>query len=363
MAGDHMARKAAGEDTDRVLLEAAEWYRRQRHAPDGVDEESFRQWYTHSPLHRTCYDLVARTGEELEPMRTAILARFAADLQPDGRRGGMHIRQLWSQLRARLRTRSLARPLVMGVVATACAALLFAAVTVLWKARAPLVFQTPKGHITDVAWRDGSRGTLAGDTLLAVTFRPHVRSLVLKRGAVALSVAKDPGRPFEVVTRIARIRVLGTRFAVDLGRETVKVSVAEGRVSVSLNGETADSSSALPAARTVTLHGGEGVLAFARDGSIRRFTIPPDQVGSWRKGVLTLAGEPLKEALVRINRQLASGRVILGDPALGDVPVHGILVVDSPRKVAERLAAILPVAVYGTDEHPVLLSARDSGQG
>jgi len=79
---------------------------------------------------------------------------------------------------------------------------------------------------------DGSEITLNASTKIQVTYYRHQRHIALLQGEAIFNVTKDTNRPFIVETNTAKIKVLGTRFAVNKLSQLVRVSVDHGSVQV-----------------------------------------------------------------------------------------------------------------------------------
>ncbi len=67
---------------------------------------------------------------------------------------------------------------------------------------------------TDGGAPDESRIDLNTDTLIRITSGRQARTVVLERGEATFRVARDPGRPFEVLSQQGVARALGTEFNV-----------------------------------------------------------------------------------------------------------------------------------------------------
>ncbi|MBN1674866.1 MAG: FecR domain-containing protein [Kiritimatiellae bacterium] len=115
------------------------------------------------------------------------------------------------------------------------------------RARGPLsaaVLAYPDGTRLELA--AGAEITVADGTAAEPGARPlrtrtAGKCLVLRRGRLIASVARQPaGRPMLVATPHAEIKVLGTRFSIDVAPEATEVETREGRVEVT-NRKTARS--------------------------------------------------------------------------------------------------------------------------
>lgn len=80
---------------------------------------------------------------------------------------------------------------------------------------------------------DGSQVLLAaGSTLRVVSEEPRVMRVELQQGRATFEVTKNPERVFAVQAQHVEVRVVGTRFTVDVEPAGVKVDVERGAVDV-----------------------------------------------------------------------------------------------------------------------------------
>jgi ferric-dicitrate binding protein FerR (iron transport regulator) len=79
--------------------------------------------------------------------------------------------------------------------------------------------------------KDGSVVDLAAHSTLRVDLTPHRRELHLLEGTATFAVAKDPKRPFTVLTHSLSATAIGTKFRVTSAAQPT-VEVYEGVVSV-----------------------------------------------------------------------------------------------------------------------------------
>jgi hypothetical protein len=91
----------------------------------------------------------------------------------------------------------------------------------------------PKGRAV-VTYPDGTRFQIRGDTVVQELSESPGKRVLLSQGNFSISVARQPAdAPMEIVTPVARITVVGTRFSVACGPEATRVMVDEGRVRLS----------------------------------------------------------------------------------------------------------------------------------
>lgn len=153
------------------------------------------------------------------------------------------------------------------------------------------------GQRAEVQLKDGSRVTLnAGSELtLPVEFGAHRREVRLQ-GQAYFEVAPDSMWPFLVYAGSSVTRVLGTRFEIDAypDDETVRVVVAEGKVSVRSAREGDDQS--------VTLSERQMASLAEEDLPIVRREVDPAPYLAWTEGHLVFTDAPFDEVSRRLRR-------------------------------------------------------------
>lgn len=191
---------------------------------------------------------------------------------------------------------------------------------------------TDPGERRHVRLADGSELAIAPDTRLRVKFDSGRRRLELDAGRIAVLVAADPRRPFEVAAGGGIIRDIGTRFEVDAGRERTRITVAEGLVEIEL-----------PAANSAPRKVGAGEAA--EFGG--RFVSPARPVDAaaalaWTKGQLAFDAAPLAEVVAALNRYRKTP-IELADPSLANIRVSGVFLIGDENAALRALALVAPL--------------------
>jgi transmembrane sensor len=155
------------------------------------------------------------------------------------------------------------------------------------------------------------------------------------------------------------VTAVGTAFTVQLRRDAVEVTVAEGRVSLtepqvaSVGNASAERNGSLPALEA-------GQSALWRAGSRRIAALGPAELErklAWRQGMLAFAGEPLSQVLQEIGRY-TDIVIEVTDPALRDLPVAGRLRIDDVESMLQALQLMADVRVERLDDRHVRLSGK-----
>ena len=188
------------------------------------------------------------------------------------------------------------------------------------------------GEIKTVDLPDGSHIQLAPESAVALSFEPSERRVELLRGEAFFNVAGDARRPFRVQAGELETQVLGTRFAVSLGRVSAQVAVEEGSVQVSYPSEPASTASSRE-----TLSPGER-LRLGPDGRATSESVSPSLVAAWRDGKLVAQNRPFGE-LVTVLERYFDGWIVVTDAELAQEPLTGIYLLSDPKAALRAMAA------------------------
>lgn len=182
---------------------------------------------------------------------------------------------------------------------------------------------------------DGSVATLQRDARIDVVLSEETRRVTLLSGDATFRVAKDQARPFVVRSGEVYAQATGTVYSVArVGLRGGAVKVMEGSVLV-WPGDQRE--------RAVLLRAGESLTL---DPPLPAPPRPrPDKVAS--KGPprpsastqITLDDTPIREAVARLNRA-NSTKIVLADPAIGDIRIVGLFKADDPDEFARMAAAV-----------------------
>lgn len=146
---------------------------------------------------------------------------------------------------------------------------------------------TPRGRTLQQALPDGSRITLDAHSRLEVTYSADKRGVHLLQGAAFFAVQRDPSRAFTVHALDVEVRVLGTRFGVEIeNRNTVLVQVESGHVMVQLGPNSYE------------LFAGQGLRLQQGQAT----TLAADTAAVWRQGELNFDARPLADVVAKVAR-------------------------------------------------------------
>ncbi|RBA23037.1 FecR domain-containing protein [Herminiimonas fonticola] len=194
---------------------------------------------------------------------------------------------------------------------------------------------TATGEQRHIVLADGTRIMLNTATAIDVRFNDSLRQIVLHRGEIMVTTAKDAaGRPFEVATSNGCIQPIGTRFTVRhnlVGSpSTTAVAVMEGAVNVAASSGDA-----------VRVNAGEQTRFTAM--SVLTPFVLDDSIAAWTDGVLVVERMRLADFLNEIDRYRKG--VLRCDPAVADLLVSGSFPLHDTDAVLGLLSEILPLQV------------------
>jgi transmembrane sensor len=285
------------------------WTRRSSGSWTDADESQLQAWLTAAPDNQAAYDKVARVWAD-----TAGLAeRFPHRTLPR-------------------------RPNRRRAIALACVAAATAAVAIpLWRVGypwwngVPQHWSSARDKPEELLLADGTRVLLDAGSEIETRIGRHTRHVTLRRGEALFTVVHDATRPFEVESGSGKVTDLGTRFDIETVRDSTRVAVLEGRVSVSTSRET------------VALTAGQS-SGYDRSGGLLpvKAASPDDSAVLWAKGKRRFHSEPLSDVLERLTRYHQVS-FVFSEPKLQQLQVSGTFRVDDLSLFLRTLCAALPL--------------------
>ncbi len=301
-----------------AIEEAAQWFVRMRNQPvSAVLQQSFQQWLDDCPLNAQAYQQTERLWQDLHAP-----AHEAA-------RSGWHRQKKQSSFTfmPAFKWASLAASLVM-----------LTATGALWRdagllQRGIADYAAAPGSYSEFTLSDGSRVYLDGDSAINEKFSADERNIELIRGRAWFDVTRNENRPFKVTGGNARIQVLGTAFAVELEQDLTKVTVERGLVAV--HASDFEDSINLQAGESAAVS--QNQIAYI-DGNDTEISL------AWKRGLIMMNQTPLKTVLEELSKY-SSGRIVLHDKSLENLPVSGVFQTKNPDAVFDALRSTLKLTV------------------
>lgn len=187
---------------------------------------------------------------------------------------------------------------------------------------------TSTAEIRRVTLPDGSVITLGPDSTVAFTFSETQREIRLLDGMSFFEVARDPARPFSVLSGPVSVTAIGTAFDVSSDGGYTSVSVDQGVVEVRAPNSVLSQGERLTVGDWITL-----------DPSLRKVTRgvrEASQIAAWREGMIIADQETVSAMVAKISRW-HPGRVVIADPFLGARVVSGVFDLSDPLRALEAV--------------------------
>lgn len=196
-------------------------------------------------------------------------------------------------------------------------------------------YVTGIGKQKEIVLADGSMLHLNTNTEVLVSMDQSSRQLILKRGEAFFDVVKNPHSPFTVDVGAHTVTVLGTSFNLFKEPGLVSVSVADGVVAIHRPDESIESTPELQLTGTDSLHlssAGQYKLIAGQRMELRQSgsvltTLPKENVGLWRGGLLSFIDAPLYQVVKELNRYSAK-KILIEDAKIMNLPISATIKVD-----------------------------------
>ena len=212
-------------------------------------------------------------------------------------------------------------------------------------------YRTQTGERSSVALPDGSAILLDTDSAVEVAYTDVERGVRLVRGQALFEVAKHQPMPFRVHAGSSIITAVGTEFDVRLcgppDTPTVRVALLEGAVNVTNTNRTSLETASMVAGQV--LHAPPSAPMQVRRGD-------PEELASWRTGVLVFNDRPLGEAVEEMNRY-TTHPIVLADESSRGLRVSGVFNTNDPEHFAQTIAETFPLRLYRQQDGVVKLIA------
>ena len=167
------------------------------------------------------------------------------------------------------------------------------------------------------------------------------RHVELERGAIFISVAKDPARPFIVDVGDKRLTDEGTQFSVRRESHEVAVVVTEGKVHLATPSS--------PSGAQAHIEAGSQAHTSGIHIEVRPLSaIEIQDVVSWHTGHLVFHDSSLPDAVAEFNRY-SKKKLVIQSPSLADVRIGGSFRATDIDGFLSLLKRGFPVQVVETD--------------
>ena len=233
------------------------------------------------------------------------------------------------------------RQVVAGILATG---FFGTAVTVAWqKAREVQRLRTAIGEARNFRLADGTHLFLNTNSAVEVALREDRRFLRLLRGEASISIAPDP-RPLLIDAAGTRISANQGRTNLRLRPDLLEMTVIDGLFRI------AGFAAAVPALTSAAIRAGQvATSALTTAQAARRL--------AWQSGLVQFIDDTLALAVDEFNRY-RNAPLVIGDPEIASVRVHGIFPTSASDAFVGRLGHDFGIRrILGTDHSVLLLRA------
>lgn len=372
-------------DQDRIELEARHWavY---LHSGDTDPERlgQFEAWLEADPAHEAAFAVYQQLMTdlamlpELSGIAPRIRPRIRPRIQPENREGvpaedrpqdqSEGPAQAWTARPVTGRPRKAGRAAGLVMAAGAMAAVMAGLFLVQPVATVPAgpvpeepgAYATRVAEIRDVILADGSRVTLGAASRIEPDFSDRMRVVTLLEGEAFFDVTPDPQRPFYVGAGDRLIRVVGTRFDVRQGRETVRIAVVEGVVELLKGDDPSKVETGRPGLARDVLRAGDEIVARIGSAETTLGAIEPTEAAPWRRGWLSYENASLREIVADANRY-SRRQIVLVDDSLGDLRMTAAFSAEKIDQFAMGLEVSYGLAVDYNSPDRIVLSRAGGG--
>jgi len=328
---------------------AAGWVVRRDRGLSAAEAAEFQLWLAADERHAAALQRAAGTWTRLDRIPESVAAPVVATAA---------------------RRRSFWRNLALGGSLAAAAAAIAVAI---WIGRGPDTAPVPAANVTEavdgareLTLSDGSVVELNRGSEIVEQFAAAERRVALLRGEAHFSVTKNPARPFIVRAGHVDVRAVGTAFNVHLESAAVEVLVTEGVVK--LNPSADGAARRVPAAESIPslTPGQRAVIALAPaspEVAVVVTSVTQEEIArmlAWKGPLLRLGGATLAEVAANFEHRTGR-RVILADPALGQLRLGGRFRADDVEGFASVLAATLDIEIEHAADGALVLRKKNSG--
>jgi transmembrane sensor len=345
-----MQRKRHGTSiNEQIQDEATEWFI--RFCEDEVDGsacEEFDAWLRVSPQHVRAYlDISAFWVAAGSMTRTP---RIDVDLLVERARAAGNVVVLeQTKAKAPVKGERSVHRFRLAIAASVLFTCLALGAWKWWQVVRYPSYATQFGEQRTVTLADGSVVELNARTRIKVRFTDAGRNVDLIEGQALFRVAKNPDRPFIVLSGNTRVRAVGTEFDVYQKTRGIVVTVVEGRVSVSAPPERpAMAPDAGAQAGAVMLSAGEQVTVTSH-----RVAAPSlanvAQATAWTEGKLVFDSTPLSEVLQEFNRYNARP-LSIDDPQVLALHISGAFRTTDSAQLIRLLSERFGLVAHDTEE-------------
>jgi transmembrane sensor len=225
-----------------------------------------------------------------------------------------------------------------------------------FQALVPGRYSTGVGEQRTIKLEDGSTIALNTNTAIRVELTDTLRRVSLLQGEALFTVAKDPGRPFRVLSDRAIAQAIGTSFVVRRNDSDTVVTVIEGQVAVARFDQIDLAATGEVPPEALRLSAGVRAEVVARQ--IQTSAVPNlAAVTAWKSGRLIFEGEALSEVVAEFNRYNRV-QIVLEDSTLSAEQLSGVFDADNPQALVRFLERANVIEAAQASDDRIILTPR-----
>ena len=217
-----------------------------------------------------------------------------------------------------------------------------------------LSYQTERGERMVINLEDGSNVHLNSLSGVDVFYSDSERTIKLTRGEALFIVAHDENREFLVQTAHGIIQAIGTEFNISVVSDDIKVTIIHGTVLI--KPKQAIVESVIEEVATV----GEQVLIDSHGKTQSTIIENTSEIIAWTKGKLIFSGEPLHEAVEKVNLH-SKHHIRVKDPRLQNLPLFGVFNTGDTSGFISAIEEAFPIKSIEVSGSTTLLLYRADG--
>jgi len=313
------------QDAMRIEDIAADWsaLRRVSETWTPTQQAELDAWLAQSLAHRVAYLRIEATWQRTE--------RLAALRQPmrEPVDGGSVPGARWARIAA-----AIGFALLTGVIAGSY-----------FDQPQGQLIETPKGGQEKLTLADGSQIELNTDTAIRINLASQTRAAELIRGEAFFQIKHDATRPFVVTAARHRIVDLGTKFAVRMAPQSLRVALVEG---------SARLEDAKTGKRAVVLSPGDVAMATADATHVSKTSERElSESLAWQRGVIVFRNTQLVDAAAEFNRY-GGPKLIVADAEAANLRINGTFLITGAADFAGIAREIFGLHVERRDGSIIL---------
>jgi len=336
-------------DEERINQEASDWLANQDRNLTPEEQDAFFDWLAENPLHSAAFNKRKSIFRAMD-----VLAEWKPEHSSEPNPDLLAVSKSKSKLVWFSIASGIAAVLAIGLYVGGLLGEQSQSEAILLASGQSAEFY--ESHVIN----DGSVVELNRGGQVSVRFSDDKRLVDLLSGEAHFTVAKDARRPFVVRANGTVVQAVGTEFNVLMNSGEVEVIVTEGQVLINPSIATTRESIIVESEPMVrALNAGQRSIMIPHSKNapplieqVSQETV--DKRLAWRNEVLDFTEAPLSDVILEFNRRNRT-QLVIGDPALNDLPISAVFHPNNPDEFVELLEIIGDVRAERNGESKIIL--------